>query len=714
VNLAVGIALVLAVAAAAFQLGGMAPGAGPLLVVVAGVLAAIQGVRGARHPRWEDRSLVLVLALAASPLLVGAAELVPLPRAAIRAVAPRTAELYDRDEAAAEAPPTLRPISVEPGTSRRALARGAALFALFLVGASVARHHTDARAIAIGLVTLAAFVALDGLVEGDGPLEAGSPWRGRARAPFWNPNNFAAFLEIVLPLAVGLALARPVLPARSRQVTGIVTFLGERPDLVVRLGALAAAGLLVAGAAQSQSRAALAAAALGLLATIVLSGTLRRRHLLPLTGLLVALALGAGWANSGAAVARFGSAPDDFRSRRLYWEAGVHSLRGRSLTGGGLGTYDALSFAEITSSVAARAGLIFLPERAHNDYLNLATDLGVPAALLGISGMLAAVAVVAARLRRGRAEKTLTSERRAIAAGAVGGVVAALAHSFLDFGLEIPAVGAAFAVTLGLAWGLSREHGPDGDRRAGSRLARGAGALLAIGLAALGARDFLAERSAATVADLEKRLPSNASPDQIEHVLKGSTAALAWIGDDYKLVSGQAHLLRRAGAFDEAIAPAREAVRLAPARAQTQGTLALALIAASDSSTLGPTPSPERLARARALRAEGERRLLLALELAPCYADLLFSAGMYFLDRAAETNAPATVDRALRLFIDAARYQDPDPTRPEFLGLARQRVEYLSRKRGLLGPFAEQLLHDLTTRPTEPPREGAARRPDSR
>ncbi|MBI3723600.1 hypothetical protein HY251_06555, partial [bacterium] len=143
-ELALSAAIVLLLGATAFAQGGVSLAAGPLFSAGAAFLALVQAVRAARRPRPLDRALLLVAGLAAAPLLVGALELVPISRATVRALAPATAEIYDREDRAAGASEArARPLSLEPGTSRRALLRGAALVSLFLLAAGLSSRERN-------------------------------------------------------------------------------------------------------------------------------------------------------------------------------------------------------------------------------------------------------------------------------------------------------------------------------------------------------------------------------------------------------------------------------------------------------------------------------------------------------------------------------------------------------------------------------------------
>jgi O-antigen ligase len=83
---------------------------------------------------------------------------------------------------------------------------------------------------------------------------------------------------------------------------------------------------------------------------------------------------------------------------------------------------------------------------AHNDYLELASDLGIPMAAV-FFGSTGALLVRVAR----KAASSEVSFERAMALGYLGSITAMLLHSLADFNLYIPANALVFSLILGLA-----------------------------------------------------------------------------------------------------------------------------------------------------------------------------------------------------------------------------------------------------------------------
>jgi O-antigen ligase len=120
------------------------------------------------------------------------------------------------------------------------------------------------------------------------------------------------------------------------------------------------------------------------------------------------------------------------------WADTLRLIRERPL-GAGLGAFEAAYTKVQTVDVNARV------DYAHNDYLQLAAELGPVAALL----FWAMIFALGARTLR--ASWTAASPaRQSIALGATGALAALLLHSLTDFNLYIPANALVFSVVLGL------------------------------------------------------------------------------------------------------------------------------------------------------------------------------------------------------------------------------------------------------------------------
>lgn len=260
--------------------------------------------------------------------------------------------------------------------------------------------------------------------------------------PFVLHNSYATFagfctLAIVARAAGSLEQGSHNLEQWRRLVLRAV----RRPSLVAAL-VLIFATLLASG-----SRAGFAATVAGAAVMAVLSLARDGRRAPVLLGLLLVMAvlmLADGHLMSG----RFDSlaaagAPD--QTRLAMWGAGLRMIAAAPLTGMGLG-----SFQDLYPLYADRF-LPYIVDKAHNDYLELAAGLGLPAAILWWLAMAAALA---------------PSLRSAWTGGpgaqygllAIGATVLVAVQSVFDFSLQIPAVAILYATLVGMGAGRAQIH----------------------------------------------------------------------------------------------------------------------------------------------------------------------------------------------------------------------------------------------------------------
>jgi O-antigen ligase len=126
--------------------------------------------------------------------------------------------------------------------------------------------------------------------------------------------------------------------------------------------------------------------------------------------------------------------------RKAIWRDTVQLIDGHPWLGTGLGTFP-LAYPSVQTAFAGK-----FVNHAHNDYLEFASELGIPATVL-LFGAVFYVLLQSAKTFRGskiQFEKT-------IALGCFGSLFAISLHSLTDFNLQIPANALVFAVVLGLA-----------------------------------------------------------------------------------------------------------------------------------------------------------------------------------------------------------------------------------------------------------------------
>lgn len=289
----------------------------------------------------------------------------------------------------------------------------------------------------VGLGTLLAFLAAyqfattSDVVWG---LSRGGQYGRRAGGSFVNPNSFAGFLALLIPLAAALAIAGRMKPVwRVLVVYALVALLAALGMTLSRGGIVAAAaGLALVFALLLLHRdyrwfaggglAVLAAAAL--VGTIVIQRdvALKRR-----------VASGLDEGDRGAR-----------NSREAIWPATVAMWRDHRAWGVGPGHFQT-RFNQYRSEWVHGD-----PEHAHNDYLETLADWGMAGtAALALPWLLLGYGIwrTYGQVKRAPADlEVKRSSKYAFVLGATGGLFALLVHGAFDFNFRIPA-NALVAVT---------------------------------------------------------------------------------------------------------------------------------------------------------------------------------------------------------------------------------------------------------------------------
>ena len=272
----------------------------------------------------------------------------------------------------------------------------------------------------------------------------------RATGTYINPNHYAGLLEMVLPFALAIAFYQfgKVPQARPETAHRMRNFFSHEESQKFLLWLFLAIILFVA-LVFSRSRMGIVSAVVStlLLFTLIATSGLRRIN----ATLLAALFLSAGismaiWIGPEPVIARFETLGQEYTAtgRWPIWQDTLRLIRQHPWLGSGFGTFG-VAFPAVQTTF-----LSMFVNHAHNDYLEFASELGLPTGLFlfGAIFYLLVRSIRRFRIREPRFE-------RAAALGCFGGVVAILLHSLTDFNLQIPANALLFAVVLGLAYATS-------------------------------------------------------------------------------------------------------------------------------------------------------------------------------------------------------------------------------------------------------------------
>jgi O-antigen ligase len=438
--------LIFCVTAAVLAFGGTEPiSIAVVEVVLLGTVLAV--LIGSKDFAWAGslRSVAVPAALIGLVIF----QLVPLPGVLVRLQRPDSpawsAALPGSDHHSFSA------LSIAPYNTRIHLILVVCCAAVFFFARMVGQDRASRRRLVTWLVALGTFEALYGLVQ---YLTGWQRIFGyvkkynleEATGTYINRNHYAGFLEMVIPFGVALVLyenaklPRRVGPGRNARIKRV---LGGRKLSRIGLWLLAAV-VMVAGLFFSLSRMGIISAIASLAVMAAFSGVQRKAGLWVAAGIMACGIILVLWMGAGPVLGRFGTISEEYvsvdESRWSLWKDTARLIGGHPLLGSGLGTFP-VAFTRVQSTFLGR-----FANHAHNDYLELASDLGIPAAAL-FFGSTGALLVRVAR----KAASSDVSFERAMALGCLGSIAAILLHSLTDFNLYIPANALAFSLILGLA-----------------------------------------------------------------------------------------------------------------------------------------------------------------------------------------------------------------------------------------------------------------------
>jgi O-antigen ligase len=348
-------------------------------------------------------------------------------------------------------------VAVAPDRAWTALMRLASYLAAFWLALHLLRRRGQAErflwtlvAAGVGYALYGLYVHLNGLrevawIEKYTYLES-------LTGTFINRNSYAAYAGVCLVVTVGLLLERLrqiVLPAHLGRRGRLVYFLD---NLGFALWVLLAAFLVqFAALLLSASRGGFLATLLGLFAVLfTVGGGGRLRLALALVALL-GLAGFVGMQSGSLLQQRLGYVEGEIEAsggRLQLWGQTLRGIAERPLAGSGLGSFAAV-YLEVRDEHDGLRALNYY--RAHNTYLEIALEAGVPAALLLYAALGAILVLQLRSLGRPGVERRFP--------GIAAAVTLLLAvHSSIDFPVQMPAIAIAFAALTGLGLAQSLPH----------------------------------------------------------------------------------------------------------------------------------------------------------------------------------------------------------------------------------------------------------------
>lgn len=292
-------------------------------------------------------------------------------------------------------------------------------FVLFYLVVNNIDTREKVRRVAIIIICVGAFLSIFGLIKYLSGIDGSKAFISSTYA---NRNHFAGYLEMAIPMSVGMfyAVADPV----KRIILGYVIIL------------------MIVALVLSLSRGGWAALTISMVIMGILlsnTGHSTSKVWLPLTflpAILVILAM----LGTNALIHRISETKNQMQNltndcRIMTWKGTIDIIKDYPLTGTGVGT-----FASVFPKYKQPQKLNTV-KHAHNDYLHITSEMGILTFPFIIW-------LIFATLRSGinRFTSKNSKLRQWILMGAMAGIVAMLIHSLVDFNLHIPANAILFIV----------------------------------------------------------------------------------------------------------------------------------------------------------------------------------------------------------------------------------------------------------------------------
>jgi tetratricopeptide (TPR) repeat protein len=532
--------------------------------------------------------------------------------------------------------------TVAPAHTARSLLLFLTYAGAYLLVVNLVRTRAQLDRLVSTLLAFGGLLAFLGLLDYLGReawlLHWRGPATGRLAGPFVNPDHFAAWLAMLICLGAGYLLARHPSGRRARSLIGVLRSSEGRERVARQYLPFVALLAMSVALVFTLSRGAIVSLLLTVLILLLVLHALGRiRWSLMVLGVLLVAVLGYGaWIGLEPLLTRVGQA--GYAARFIQGLTTLPMLRAFPLLGVGLGAYGDIY--PRYQPLALAPGKVSYPY-AHDDLLQLAVELGaIGAVLIAWMGWRVGKDLLGAHLL-GRAACPVGGGERegaqrrdpfsvGLGVGAVGSVLALLAHSAFDFAARIPANGILAAACLGIATvALHTRFQATGERLlAKSRVVALAGRSgLAIALGSL-----VIVLSLAAVPWIVRPALVAARLDAAERPGTGHVTALRWIQaalaldprDERALaLRGRLRLAATVALWNSGLAPDGQVLTSLAER--RQAGLALVERAKQDfADALAQVPSDSRLhdGRARAFWAQA----LLDPEHAPHHLDVALAS----------------------------------------------------------------------------------------
>jgi Tfp pilus assembly protein PilF/O-antigen ligase len=408
---------------------------------------------------YETPGIVPLLMFLAYILL----QAVPVPPQFIKILSPATYEIYKQTLLVAD-PSAWIPLSLNPKATLKEFFRFSAYAAFYIVTVQLLTRKEFFKRTVFIIAICASFISFFGIIQhliSNNKIywfreltQGGVPF-----GPYVNRNHYAGFMEMLFPIVIGLFLFyKPHVSYTSLREKIAELFNLEKTNIYLLLGFSAI--LIGTSVFLSLSRSGIISLSVSMVffGFMLLVHDIHRKRAMIIIIVCTLIALSVGWFGWGPIIDRFKELypveGDISEFRPIIWNDSRQLVKDFFLTGSGFGSY--VSIYPLYKTLTTK----LVVDHAHNDYIELLSNGGIIAFLLG-TWFVASVVIKSFRVYTKRHE--LLSLYLFI--GSMTGILSLLIHSFTDFNLYIGANGLYFFFLLGLIVSASHTRLREGLHR---------------------------------------------------------------------------------------------------------------------------------------------------------------------------------------------------------------------------------------------------------
>lgn len=378
-------------------------------------------------------------------------QIIPFPPQVVRFFSPRAFELYNLAIPGYEKGTLWRGLSIYPHASTIALIKYVTYAGVFFLITQDIRERKRINRLIIALICAGSFEAIYGLygyfsrnysIFGFSKIHMPGP----ATGTYVNRNHFAGYLGMIVFISIGYLLSK--VRVKPRQDYGCRQWLvnlfnsAKTPESGLVLIMIIT---MILGIVFSLSRMGVFSFVVSLLLVIFFALINKQRRVVSLVFIIFALGLSASlWYGLDPLIDRYYQSTESYINRAVVWESTWRLIKDYPVTGSGLGTYESI-FQRYKPRDFSHHLLIY--DHAHNDYLEIASEVGIIGILPLLFGGIYFLIVLFKKWSR--SENGLSKQ---ISLGGIGAMLYILLHGLTDFNMHIPANAMTLCIIMGLTY----------------------------------------------------------------------------------------------------------------------------------------------------------------------------------------------------------------------------------------------------------------------